>query len=227
MHIIFVHGMGGSAASWMSLTPLLDERGFSYRVADNASQSLDDDVAAVRDLIDAAAEPVVLVGHSYGGAVITNAGNHPAVQGLIYVAAFAPTEGESVREIVESNPSAPVSSFMTRGSDGEWISDDGPEARAALSWDIPDEIWERRFTDRRPSADAIFTMKTGTPAWRSKASWYLVATEDRHILPDVQRAMAARAGATVREVSTSHAIPHAAPARIIEVINEALSVVGS
>ncbi|SDZ42291.1 alpha/beta fold hydrolase [Herbiconiux ginsengi] len=222
MHIILVHGAGGSSASWSLVTPLLDERGLSYSVADNPSQSLTDDVASVNALIDAAGEPVLLVGHSYGGAVITNAGRNENVHGLVYVAAFAPAEGESVQKIVNSYPEALVSSFMTRGDDGEWIPDGRPEARQALAWDVPDEIWEARDDDNRVSANAIFTGETGAPAWQTLPAWYLLATNDKHIRIEAQRDMAERAGAVVSEVDTSHAVPHAAPARVVEIIEQAL-----
>jgi pimeloyl-ACP methyl ester carboxylesterase len=223
LHVVLVHGMGGSANSWSLVTPLLDERGLSYSVADNMSQSLTEDVDNVRALIDAAEGPVLLVGHSYGGAVITNAGRHEKVRGLVYVAAFAPTEGETVSEIVGSYPDAEVSSFMMRGPDGEWIPSDRTDAREVLAWDIPDEIWERRLEDARPSANAIFTEPTGEPAWRALPSWYVLATSDKHIRVEAQRDMSARAGATVIEVDTSHAVPHAAPERVVEVIEQALA----
>jgi pimeloyl-ACP methyl ester carboxylesterase len=222
MRIILVHGAGGSSSSWSLVTPLLDERGLSYSVADNPSQSLSDDVAHVNALIDASDGPVLLVGHSYGGAVITNAGRHESVRGLVYVAAFAPDEGESVQKIVNSYPAAEVSSFMKRGADGAWIPDGRPEARQALAWDVPDEIWEARESDSRVSANAIFTDVTDTPAWRALPAWYLLAANDKHIRIEAQRDMAARAGAAVSEVDSSHAVPHAAPARVIEVIDEAL-----
>lgn len=223
MHVVLVHGMGGSAKSWALVTPVLDDRGIPYSVADNMSQSLSEDVENVRALIDAADGPVLLVGHSYGGAVITNAGRHDEVRGLVYVAAFAPTEGETVSGIVDAYPEAEVSAFMERGPDGEWISSDSPEARAALSWDIPEEIWQRRFEDSRVSSDAIFTEPTGVPAWRTLPSWYILATNDKHIRVEAQRDMAARAGATVVETDTSHAVPHAAPALVVDVIERALA----
>jgi len=223
MHVVLVHGMGGSPNSWSSVTPLLDERGLSYSVADNLSQSLADDVANVHALVDAAGESTLLVGHSYGGAVITNAGHHEQVRGLVYIAAFAPDDGESVRQIVESYPPAEVSAFMKRGADGEWITDDGPEARAALAWDVPESIWMAGLNDRRPSSDEIFTAPTGTPAWATRPSWYLVASHDKHIGPQTQRDMARRAGATVSEVATSHAIQHAAPANVVDLIETAIS----
>lgn len=223
MHVILVHGAGGSATSWSLVSPLLTERGIAHSVADTPSQSLSDDVDTITGLIDAAEDAVLLVGHSYGGAVITNAGRHESVRGLVYVAAFAPDEGESVQGIVNSYPAALVNSFMVRGPGGEWIPDGRPEAREALAWDVPDEIWDRRQDDHRVSADAIFTGRTASPAWQHLPAWYLLATEDRHIRVEAQRDMAERAGATISEVGTSHAVPHAAPARVVGVIEEALA----
>lgn len=223
MHVVLVHGAGGSASAWSLVTPLLDERGIPHSVADNPSQSLEEDVERVTALIDARPGPVLLVGHSYGGAVITNAGRHQAVRGLVYVAAFAPAEGESVQGIVNGYPEAPVSAFFTRGPAGEWIPSESPEARRALAWDVPDEIWETRRNDRRVSADEIFTQRTGVPAWASRPSWYLLATSDGHIRVEAQRDMADRAGAVVTEVDASHAVPHAAPWRVVETIESALA----
>lgn len=221
MHIVLVHGMGGSDFDWSAVAPLLESDGFRVSVADNASQSLDDDVAAVRALIDAAHDDVLLVGHSYGGAVITNAGRHDRVRGVVYIAAFAPAEGETVNEIVTRYEPAEVSRFMTRGADGEWIGVESEEARQALSWDVPEEAMRVRSTRRRASADAIFTQPTGAPAWASKPAWYLIATLDRHLRPEAQRDMATRADATVEEVATSHSVPLAAPEAVRSFVSRA------
>ncbi|MCW4385938.1 alpha/beta hydrolase [Salinibacterium sp. SYSU T00001] len=222
MHIVLVHGMGASAFTWSLVAPILEARGHTVSVADNASQSLEDDVAAVRSLVDAVDDDALLVGHSYGGAVITNAGRHERVRGLVYIAAFAPTEGESVNSIVSSNEPAPVSQYFSRGPNGEWIADESDEAWQALAWDVPEHVRLAEREHRRDSADAIFTTVTGTPAWSLRPAWYLLATSDRHILPRVQRMMAERAGARIREVDTSHAIAHAAPESVVALIEEAL-----
>jgi pimeloyl-ACP methyl ester carboxylesterase len=222
MHVVLVHGSGGSDRSWSSVLPRLAERGIAATAADNPSQSLYADVERVRAIIDAVDDDVLLVGHSYGGAVITNAGHHERVAGLVYVAAFAPDEGESVQRIVNSYPAAAVSSFMTRGPEGQWIGDRGPAARAALAWDVPDEIWEANDDDDRVSANAIFTETTHAPAWAVRPSWYVLATRDQHIRVEAQRDMAQRAGATVSEVATSHAVPHADPDAVVAVIERAL-----
>jgi pimeloyl-ACP methyl ester carboxylesterase len=165
------------------------------------------------------------VGHSYGGAVITNAGNHGRVRGLVYIAAFAPDDGEAISDIADKYAPGQVASFMTRGPDGEWMMEDSEASRQALAWDVPDEIWETRMLDSRASADAIFSETTTSPAWASRPSWYLVASRDQNMPPEAQRDMAARAGAFVDEVDTSHAVPHAAPERVMTVIARALDAI--
>ncbi len=221
MHIVLVHGAGGSAFSWSTVAPLLEAAGHRVSVADNPSQSLDDDIAAVRALIDGADEDALLVGHSYGGAVITNAGRHERVRGLAYVAAWAPDEGESVQGLVNSNERAPVADFFSRGPAGEWIPQDDEASRLALAWDVPPELHARGRDFRRRSADAIFTGVTGAPAWASKPSRYLLAASDQHIGPALQRTMAERAGAVIEEIDTSHSVPFAAPDAVAAFIGRA------
>ena len=227
MHIVLVHGMGGSDFDWSSVTPLLESAGFGVSVADNASQSLDDDVAAVRALVDAADDDVLLVGHSYGGAVITNAGRHDRVRGVVYIAAFAPAEGETVNAIVTRYEPAEVARFMRRGPDGEWIGIESEESRHALSWDVPQEAMQERSTRRRASADAIFTQPTGAPAWAIKPAWYMIATLDKHLRPEAQRDMAARAHATIEEVATSHSVPLAAPEAVSSFVSRAAAALAT
>lgn len=221
MHIVLVHGMGGSDYDWSSVAPLLEAAGYTVSIADNPSQSLEDDVAAVRSLIDAVDDDVLLVGHSYGGAVITNAGRHARVRGVVYIAAFAPAEGETVSGIVNSYEQAEVSRFMTRGPEGEWIGIENEESHQALSWDVPEDVMQMRRERRRASADAIFTHPTGEPAWATKPTWYMIATLDKHLRPEAQRDMATRADATVEEIATSHSIPLAAPERVSAFVSSA------
>lgn len=227
VHVVLVHGAGGSPSTWSSVAPLLRDRGFGVTLADNAMTSLRDDEASVRALVDAVDGPVLLVGHSYGGAVITNAGTHERVVGLVYVAAFAPDEGESVTGIVSAREPALVSQYSDRGPDGEWITRDDDEARRALAWDVPEDVLlASRTEERRPTADAAFQQPTGEPAWRTRPSWYLLATRDAHLLPEIQRDFVARMRATVDEVDTSHAVAHAAPDRVVAVIERAATAVG-
>ncbi|MET0829486.1 MAG: alpha/beta hydrolase [Microbacterium sp.] len=223
MHIVLVHGMGGSDYDWSCVAPLLEAAGHGVSVADNMSQSLDEDVAAVRSLVDAVDDDAVLVGHSYGGAVITNAGRHPRVRGVVYIAAFAPAEGETVQGIVNSYEQSEVSRFMTRGPDGEWIGIENEESRQALSWDVPEHVMQTRREYRRASADAIFTHPTGEPAWATKPTWYMIATLDKHLRPEAQRDMATRSHATIEEIPTSHSIPLAAPERVSAFVMKAVA----
>ncbi|WP_432537150.1 alpha/beta fold hydrolase [Kineococcus arenarius] len=221
MHVILVHGAGGSSATWSSVAALLDARGIPHTVADNPSQSLTEDTGRVTGLVQAAGEDVVLVGHSYGGAVITNAGRSPGVRGLVYVAAWVPDEGESVQSIVRRYPPAEVSAHFTRGPAGEWIPVIDEASRLALAWDVPEDIWAA--APERVSGDRVFSEVIGTPAWSALPSWYVLATSDKHIRVEAQRDMAMRAGASVVEVDTSHAVPHAAPDRLVEVIEAAVA----
>jgi pimeloyl-ACP methyl ester carboxylesterase len=207
------------------VAPLLESAGHLVSMADNASLSLDDDVAAVRGLVDAVGEDALLVGHSYGGAVITNAGRHELVRGLVYIAAFAPAEGETVQGIVNSYEPAEVSRYMRRGPGGEWIPVENEESRLALAWDVPPHVLQTSRERGRVSADAIFTHPTGEPAWSTKPAWYQIATLDKNLRPEIQRAMATRAGATIDEVATSHAIPLIAPERVVELVSTAVAAV--
>lgn len=223
MHVVLVHGSGGSAQSWSSVVPLLEAAGIPVTVSDTPSQSLHDDVATITRIIDDIDGPVLLVGHSYGGSIITGAGTHPRVRGLVYIAAWVPDEGENVQELVGEYPEAEVGKWFTRGEDGSWIPDDSPAARQALAWDVPPEVWERRLHDRRTSADAIFTERSGPAAWRTRPSWYLIAEDDKHIHLEGQKHMAARAGAHIQTVATSHAVPYAAPEAVVALIEAARS----
>lgn len=224
-HVVLVHGANGSPSTWSSVTPLLDAYGLRWTLADLAMTSLRADEAAVRAIVDAVDGPVLLVGHSYGGAVITNAGTHERVVGLVYAAAFAPDAGETVSGIVGAHEPALVSRYMRRGPDGEWIAQDDDEARRALAWDVPEDVFRTARAEGRITADAAFQQPTGQPAWASRPSWYVLATSDRHILPEIQRAFVTRMGADVTEVGTSHAVAHAAPEQVAAVVRRAAAAV--
>jgi len=224
MHIILVHGAGGTAYTWSSVLPLLEAHGHAVTVADNFSRSLREDETAVRALIEATEGPVLLVGHSYGGAVISAAGTHERVAGLVYVAAFGPDRDESVQQIVNRYEPAEVSKYMTRGPAGEWISSPDEESWQELAWDVPEAVRTMAKTEKRVSGNSIFTQTNIEPAWSSRPSWYLVASSDKHLRPEIQRFMAGRMGATVEEVDTSHAVPHAAPERVAAIVERALAV---
>lgn len=221
MHIVLVHGAGGTPTTWSEVVPLL--AGHPYTLVTNPMTGLADDVAHTLGVVRRAGGPVLLVGHSYGGAVITEAGRDAAVRGLVYVAAFAPAEGETVNQIVERYEPAEVSRYMRRGPDGEWFSEHIDDYWAEIGWDVPLDqraVWDG---ESRPSAAAIFTEAAGDPAWRTKPSWYLVAAEDRTLRPEIQRDMAARAGMVTTEVPGSHFTPRVRPAAVAELITRALA----
>lgn len=226
MNIVLVHGAGGTPTTWSEVAPLLAADGHAVTTVTNPMLSLVDDVANTTSAIDAAIDaydgPVLLVGHSYGGAVITNAGRHPRVRGLVYVAAFGPDEGESVNQIVERYPPAEVSKYMRRGPNGEWASEHTEAYWAEIGWDLTPEQRAVFDAGSRPSENLIFTQPTGVPAWRTRRSWYLVAAEDRTLRPEIQRDMATRMGAIVAEVPGSHFTPLVRPKEVVALIRSAM-----
>jgi pimeloyl-ACP methyl ester carboxylesterase len=192
----------------------------------NPTLSLKGDVAATNMVIDAQSEPVILVGHSYGGAVITEAGTNPNVVALVYIAAFAPDAGESVNTLIANPPpGAPVPPILPP-RDG-FLFLDREKFHASFAGDLGDDQAAFMADSQVPwSVEALGGTIT-EPAWRSKPSWYLVATEDRMIPPPAQREMSARAGSTVVDVAGSHSVYVSQPAAVAELIEKAASEVRS
>jgi len=225
MHLVLIHGAGGSEATWRNVAPLLKARGHAFTLVRNPLLSLEGDAAHTRSIVDAIDGPVLLVAHSYGGAVMTQVGNHPNVVGLVYIAAFAPDFGESVDSIVAKYEAAESEAFTSMGDNGELEFD-----RSEQYWDEigPDVDVKRRVVltkQARPNAEPIFLQYSGTPAWTKRPSWYQVASKDKSLRPEVQRFMAARAGAITSEVAASHYTPEVAPLAIVELIETALESV--
>jgi pimeloyl-ACP methyl ester carboxylesterase len=212
-----VHGAFVDGSSWRAVYQLLTEDGYRVAVVQNPTLSLSGDAAATRRVIDAQDGPVVLVGHSYGGAVITEAGTHDNVAALVYIAAFAPDSGESVKAL--DDPGAAGSPIV--GAPGGFYFQDREKFHASFGADLSAGDAVFMADSQVPwGADAM----TGTvtePAWRVKPSWYLVATEDRMITPAAQRAMAQRACATTVEVAASHAVYMSQPQAVAAVIRKA------
>jgi pimeloyl-ACP methyl ester carboxylesterase len=220
MHIVLVHGAGGTPTTWSELVPLLAGR--EHTLITNPMTSLTDDVAHTLGVVEAIGGPVLLVGHSYGGAVITNAGRSDLVKALVYVAAFAPDQGETVNGIVERYPPAEIAKYMRRGPNGEWASAHTERYWAEIGWDVPVDQRSISDAESRPSDNRIFSEPTGVPAWRTKPTWYLVAAEDKTLPTRIQRDMAARAGAITSEVPGSHFTPRVRPADVLKMIDQAL-----
>ena len=224
--VVLVHGAFVDGSGWQEVYRLLRQRDYSVAVVQNPTLSLEGDVAAARMIIDAQDEPVILVGHSYGGAVITEAGNDPNVAALVYVAAFAPDTGESVNTLIaDPPPGAPVLPILPP-RDG-FLFIDRDKFHASFGGDIPAELAEFWADSQVPWGVDALGGTISEPAWRSKPSWYLVATEDRMIPPPAQRAMAERTGATTVEVAGSHAIFLSQPAAVVELVEQAASEVRS
>jgi pimeloyl-ACP methyl ester carboxylesterase len=218
--VVLVHGGFVDGSGWQQVHDLLKKDGYNVSVVQNPTLSLEGDVAATKLIIDAHDGPVILVGHSYGGAVITEAGTHPKVGALVYIAAFAPDTGESVNTLIaDPPPGAPVPPILPP-RDG-FLFLDREKFRASFAGDVSLELAAFMADSQVPwGVDALGGSIT-EPAWRVKPSWYLLTTEDRMIPPPAQRAMSERAGSTVVEVAGSHAIYVSQPQAVTALIEQA------
>jgi pimeloyl-ACP methyl ester carboxylesterase len=224
--VVLVHGGFVDGAGWEGVYNNLKKDGYNVSIVQNPTTSLADDVAATRLTIAQAKGPVILVGHSYGGAVITEAGTDPKVARLVYITAFAPDKGESVQTLIQNPPpGAPVPPilppvngflFLDRAKFHASFAADVSEAKAAFLAD-----------SQVPWGVNALAGSISEPAWRTRPSWYLVATEDRMIPPPAQRQMAARAGATVAEAAGSHAIYISKPEAVAALIAQAANSVSA
>ena len=219
-NIVLVHGGFVDGSGWQSVHRLLTQDGFNVSVVQNPTVSLADDVAVTRRALDALDGPAVLVGHSYGGAVITEAGRHDNVAALAYIAAFAPDKDESVGTLVaDPAPGAPVPPILPP-VDG-FLFLDRDKFAASFAGDLPAEDAAFLADSQVPWGLEALGGPITEPAWRTKPSWYLVATDDHMIPPPVQHQMAERAGSTVTEAAGSHAIYVSQPAAVADLIKKA------
>jgi pimeloyl-ACP methyl ester carboxylesterase len=223
-HIVLVHGGFADGSGWQQVHDLLTAEGYPVAVVQNPTLSLEDDVAVTRRVIDTQDGPVVLVGHSYGGAVITEAGTHDNVAALVYVAAFAPDKDESVNTLIaDPPPGAPVPPILPP-VDG-FLFLDRDKFAASFAADLPADLAQFMADSQVPWGVNALGGAITRPAWRDKPSWYLVATDDRMIPPPAQRAMADRAGSTVSEVAASHSLYVSQARATTEVIKQAARAV--
>jgi pimeloyl-ACP methyl ester carboxylesterase len=218
--ILLIHGGFVDGSGWEGVYRILRSDGYTVRVVQNPTTSLTDDVAATRLIIDAESGPVILVGHSYGGVVITEAGNNPKVAGLVYIAAFAPDNGESVASLIKDPaPGAPVPPILPPQEGFLFL--DRAKFAASFAADVNAETAAFMADSQVPwGVDALGGAVTSA-SWKSKPSWYLVSTDDRMIPPPAQRFMAKRAGATVAEAPGSHAIYVSQPKAVAALITKA------
>jgi pimeloyl-ACP methyl ester carboxylesterase len=224
--IVLVHGAWDRPAGWNRVAPRLSEAGYPVVVPDNPLRSVWGDAAAISRVLHGIAGPIVLVGHSYGGFVMTNAALYnPRVKALVYIAAFAPDQGETALGLVTKSPGSLLPAALVATP---FIAPDGKVGvntiinpllfSIVFAGDVPSRLAREMATHQGPATLAAGSGKSGIPAWRSIPSWYMVARNDRTIPPAVERFMAQRARATTVEIASSHAAPAAHPAEVADFI---------
>jgi len=219
-NIVIVHGGFVDGSGWEGVYNVLKKDGYTVTIVQNPTISLADDVAVTKRAIAAQDGPVILVGHSYGGAVITEAGNDPKVAGLVYVAAFALDKGESVSSLIKDPPpGAPVPPLLPP-VDGFLLLDKA-KFPASFAGDVSPEKAEFMADSQVPWGVDALGGTISEAAWKAKPTWYLLTTEDRMLPPDAQRLMSKRAGATVVEVKSSHAVYVSHPQAVAHIIETA------
>ena len=218
--VVLVHGAFADGSSWGNVIPLLEEEGYSVTAVQNPLTSFADDVASTRRVIDAQAGPVVLVGHSYGGAVITAAGRSAAnVKALVYIAAFGPDAGENLQALLQEYPSKIGAALVPDAAGFLYI--DRTKFREVFVADVSDRDHSIMSATQKPINSQIFGQVYEGPAWKELPNWYLIANEDQAINPELQRMFAARMGATTREVKSSHVPFVSNPPAVVSIIKEA------
>jgi len=218
--VVLVHGGFVDGSGWEDVHKILKKDGYNVSVVQNPTLSLADDVAVTKRVLAAQKTPVILVGHSYGGVVITEAGNDSRVAALVYIAAFAPDKGESVAALIKDPPpGAPVPPILPP-QDGYLLLDNAKFA-ASFAGDVPKEKADFMANSQVPWGVEALNGTISEAAWKTKPSWYLIATDDKMIPPPAQRFMSKRAGSTVSEVRGSHAVYVSKPEAVAAIIEKA------
>jgi pimeloyl-ACP methyl ester carboxylesterase len=218
--VVLVHGGFVDGSGWEDVYKILKKDGYEVSIVQNPTLSLADDVAVTKRVLAKQKTPVILVGHSYGGVVITQAGNDPKVAGLVYIAAFAPDKGESVATLIKDPPPGASVPPILPPQDGYLFLDTSKFA-AAFAGDVSKEKAEFMADSQVPWGVEALSGTIKEPAWKTKPSWYLVATDDKMIPPPAQQFMSKRAGSTVVEVRGSHAVYVSKPEAVAAVIEKA------
>jgi len=217
-NVVLVHGAFADGSGWKAVADILTKDGHKVSIVQQPLTSLEDDVTATKRILDRQDGPVILVAHSYGGAIITEAGNDPKVTALVYVAAFAPDAGEVLGELLQKMP--PASTGIAPSNDGFLFIDSAVYA-ADFAGDLPQADAEFMALSQMPVAGKAFGTAIRAPAWKEKPTYAIVATDDRMINPELERWMYQRANAHVTEVKSSHAVLLSQPRAVAMVIEEA------
>jgi pimeloyl-ACP methyl ester carboxylesterase len=216
--IVFCHGIWADGSCFNKVIPALLDDGFEVMSAQYGLDTNEEDVAAVKRTLKRVSSPTILVGHSYGGSVITAAGTDERVAGLVYIAALAPDKDETSQSLLGKFPASDIFSHIEVSEGRVWMKPDGV---ASFAGDLPQQeqkvVWATHFA---PAAE-LFNKNAAGVAWKSKPSWYIVAAKDRTVQPELQRFLAKRMGATIREVESSHVPMLSNPKLVIEVIRAA------
>ena len=221
-NVVLVHGGFADGSGWEGVYNVLTKDGYEVSIVQNPTLSLEGDVAATKRIIDAQGEPVILVAHSYGGAVLTEAGNDPNVAALVYIAAFAPDKGESVNTLIAGFPKDVPGPPILPPQDG-FLFLDRDKFHDSFAADVDAEKAAFMADSQVPWGVDALGGTIGEAAWANKPSWYLIATEDRMIPTQAQREMSGRAGATVEEVAASHSVYISQPEAVAAFIEKAAS----
>ncbi|AYB34852.1 alpha/beta hydrolase [Chryseolinea soli] len=219
-NVVLVHGAFADGSGFKALYNVLTKKGYRVTVVQNPLTSLEDDVAATKVVLDKQDGPTVLAGHSWGGAVITEAGNHPNVEALVYIAAFQPDNGESALQWLQTAPPASENGVLPPDEKGIVYYDEA-KYHAGFCADIPKEEAEFMFASQGAFYAKGFATPIGKAAWRDKPTYALVATQDKSIAPEIQHAMYKRSNTKVTEVKGSHVIFMSQPEKVAKVIVEA------
>jgi len=225
-NIVLVHGAFADGSGWKALYSALTRKGYHVTVVQNPLTSLEDDVAATKVILDNQDGPTILVGHSWGGAVITEAGNHPRVAALVYVAAFQPGQGETALQWLQTAPPAPENGVLPPDSKGI-VYYDKAKYHAGFCADISKEEADFMYASQGAFYAKGFTTPITHPAWKDKPTYAVVATDDKSIAPDIQRAMYKRSNTKVTEVKGSHVVFMSQPEAVAKVIVEAATQVSN